>query len=128
TIQTTAYKFRAISYSGIVGEETVFGNVYIDKATPAQAQVTIQNAALQEETPDPNTWYKDNELTGTVPQDAGSPVAAWYKTSAEGQWQSLTLTDNTAIINLSLGVNDIYVLTKDGADGTDCLRQLLPRS
>ncbi|NCB52687.1 MAG: hypothetical protein EOM54_12555, partial [Clostridia bacterium] len=119
TIQTTAYKFRAISYSGIVGEETVFGNVYIDKATPAQAQVTIQNAALQEETPDPNTWYKDNELTVTVPQDAGSPVAAWYKTSAEGQWQSLTLTDNTAIITLSLGVNDIYVLTKDGAENYD---------
>jgi hypothetical protein len=58
-------------------EETVFGNVYIDKAAPAQSQVTIQNANAVEETPDPDTWYKDGELNVTVLQDSGSPVAAW---------------------------------------------------
>ncbi|NCB52320.1 MAG: hypothetical protein EOM54_10615, partial [Clostridia bacterium] len=119
SIQTTAYKFRAVSYSGIIGGETVFGTVYIDKTTPAEALVTIQNAALSEEAPDPDTWYKDNELTVTVPQDDGSPVAAWYKTSAAGAWQPLALTDYTGTIALSLGVNDICVLTRDGAGNYD---------
>ncbi|NCC66584.1 MAG: hypothetical protein EOM14_00110, partial [Clostridia bacterium] len=118
-IATAAYKFRAVSYSGMESEETVFGNVYIDKAIPAQSGVTIQSAASVEETPDPATWYKDNTLTVTVPQDAGSPVAVWYKTSEGGVWTPLALTDNAGTIALNLGVNNIWVLTKDGAGNCD---------
>ena len=111
---TSKIKFRTVSGSGLIGEETAFYIAKIDKTAPAEAKVTIDDVKPQD-----TNWYRASSKLVKLEvgqENDRSQNSTWYSLDGSA-WKQGTLVTVSGD-----NIHTLQVQTRDGAGNSSPIK------